>query len=91
MKAEHRARIEVRVTPGSRESELGNWRGGVLSVKLKARPEKGRANAELCRFLAESLGVAASDVRLLSGSASRLKRLVVEGISNHEVRRRLGG
>ena len=49
----------------------------VLLLKLKAAPVDGKANAELVRFLADSLGCPRADVALLRGQTSRLKSLSV--------------
>jgi uncharacterized protein (TIGR00251 family) len=52
---------------------------GTLKVKIAAVPEKGKANAALCRFLAEHFGVPARDVQILSGQTSPIKRVRIAG------------
>ena len=47
--------------------------GSVISVGIKARPEKGRANKELVGKIAEHFNVPRSRVRIVSGRASRRK------------------
>ncbi len=45
--------VRVKVTPRSASSEVVGVLGdGTLKVRLVAAPEKGKANAELCRVLA---------------------------------------
>ena len=51
----------------------------VLLARVRSAPEDGRANQALCRLVAESLEVAASRVRLIAGSKSRLKQVAVTG------------
>jgi uncharacterized protein YggU (UPF0235/DUF167 family) len=51
----------------------------VLLVSVRAVPEGGKANAALCRLIAEALGVAASKARLVAGAKSRLKQVAVTG------------
>jgi hypothetical protein len=46
---------------------------GTLKVRIAAAPEKGRANAELCAFLARHYGVPKSAVTILSGRTSPRK------------------
>ena len=83
-------RITVRVTPGAREPAIGEWRDGVLRVKVREKAEKGRANEAVARLLAKALGVPPSAVTLVRGATSREKALEVEGLGEDEVRRRLG-
>lgn len=77
----------VRVVPGaSRESVVGWQSDGVLRVRVSAPPERGRANKALLRVLAAALGVKPSALRLVSGAASRQKRIHVDGIPPERVR-----
>lgn len=85
-----RTRIAVHVTPRSIRDEIAGWRGEELSVRVTAVPEGGRANAALCRVIAEALDVPKSSVRVVRGGASRHKRVEVEGISAAEAESRLG-
>jgi uncharacterized protein (TIGR00251 family) len=85
------ALISVRVTPRSSKDQLLGWQDGVLRVKLRAPPVDGRANEALCRYLASLLGVAASDVEVVSGTTARAKRLRVRGLSLEAVMIALGG
>ena len=48
---------------------------GSLKVKLRAVPEKGRANEELLAVIAEHFKVPKGNVELLSGETSRRKRV----------------
>lgn len=86
------ASIEVEVVPGSRESRFpagfNAWRGRI-EAKVKAPPEEGQANAELCALVAESLGVPGASVRVASGQTSRRKTLAVAGLDAAEVQARL--
>jgi len=51
----------------------------VLACRVREPPEDGRANAALCRLIAEAAGVAASKARIVSGAKSRVKQVLVEG------------
>ena len=71
-------RIHVKVIPKSSRNEIvevqadGTWR-----VKVAAVPEKGRANAELCEYLAKEFGVSRSKVDVVSGHTSQRKCVVI--------------
>jgi uncharacterized protein YggU (UPF0235/DUF167 family) len=47
--------------------------GNKILVGLKSRPEKGEANKELIRKLAQHFNVHSSGIRILSGFKSRNK------------------
>jgi len=68
-------RVFLRVTakPGAREDSILGVRGFELVVAVRVPPEKGRANVEIARVLAEALGVPRDEVVLKVGGASRHK------------------
>jgi uncharacterized protein YggU (UPF0235/DUF167 family) len=84
------AHLQVRVTPGARESSIGPWDGETLRVKVREPAEKGRATEAAARLLAEHLGVPSGAVILKRGATARQKLFEVEGLDSGEVRRRLG-
>jgi uncharacterized protein (TIGR00251 family) len=67
--------IDIKAQPGASKTELAGIKDGRLRVRLAAAPEGGKANAELCRFLAGALGCPKRDIVLLRGGKSRLKTL----------------
>ncbi len=81
--------LTVRVTPRARKNEIVGVAGDALKLKLAAPPVEGAANATLCAFLAEKLGVRKSAVTLIAGQTSRQKVVRVEGVTPDEVRARL--
>lgn len=76
----------MRVQPRSRRQEIVGWRDGVLLIRVTAPPLEGRANAAVCRLLADELGVARSAVTLVAGARGRDKRLRVQGVSSARLR-----
>lgn len=76
--AEGRLVLQVKVVPKSARNEfVGEMAEGVWKVKVAAVPEKGKANAALCTFLAAEFGVAQKNVEVVSGATGTLKRVVV--------------
>jgi len=66
--------VRVKVIPRSASSGIvGELEDGTLRVKVAAPPEKGKANEELCRVLAEHYGVARSQVSVVSGHTASVK------------------
>ena len=50
-----------------------------LKARVRAVPEKGKANQALVRLLAETLGVPAAAVSVVAGDTARLKTLRISG------------
>src|SRR4051794_36444732 len=69
----------VRVVPRASKSEFAGEHGGALKVRVAAPPVEGAANEELTPFLSKQFGVAARDVEVISGHASKTKRVRVRG------------
>lgn len=79
----------VRATPRARVSAVTGTREGMLLVRLAAPPVDGKANAALCAFLAQWLGVRTADVRIVGGERARHKRVEVRGVTREQVLRTL--
>jgi uncharacterized protein YggU (UPF0235/DUF167 family) len=71
-----RGRLAVRVTPGAKV-ELLELSGGTLAVKVRAKPQDGKATAAAIDLVAEALGLAPSRITLLRGATSREKLLQI--------------
>ena len=82
--------IALKVIPNAPKDAIVGWEEERLRVKIRAVPEKGRANQHLIKFLAEQLKIAPSRLSLASGEISRLKRVRIEGLTEAEVRKKLG-
>ena len=81
--------LEFKVIPGASTTELADLEGEMIRVRVAAPPEKGKANKELIRFLAKSLGITKANIVLLAGETSRKKWMLVKGISKDQVMRDL--
>lgn len=47
--------------------------GDIITVGVKAPPERGRANEEVIRRIAEHFGVSCASVRMVAGRTARRK------------------
>lgn len=70
----------VKAIPRSGSNSMRFTTGG-LTVKLKSPPVDGKANEDLCRFLASTLGLRPGAVSIMSGETSRRKKVFVEGLT----------
>ena len=96
--------IRVKVTPGARgasfavhvvprasKNEISGNYGDAVKVRLTAPPVEGAANRALIGFLAKQLGVPERQIEIVSGVASRDKRVCVLGMAPQDLERRLAG
>jgi hypothetical protein len=74
------SRFAVRLTPRSGADRIEGVVEGELRARVAAPAVEGAANTALIRLLAEALGVARRDVRIVAGAASRRKLIVVDGL-----------
>jgi uncharacterized protein (TIGR00251 family) len=85
-----RAELAVRVIPRAARDEIAGERDGRLLVRVTAPPLESRANKALCRLIAKRAAVAPGRVAVVRGGRSRDKLVRVEGLSEAELRSRLG-
>jgi hypothetical protein len=77
-------RLRVRVTPkspGDKVDGIHSASDGTcwLKVRVRAQPDKGKANAAVTAVVAKAVGLAKSDVALISGAKDRNKTLSLTG------------
>jgi uncharacterized protein YggU (UPF0235/DUF167 family) len=64
---------------------------GVLRARVGAPAVEGAANNALIRLIADELGVARRNVRIVAGAASRQKLVVVDGVGEDVILARWPG
>jgi uncharacterized protein (TIGR00251 family) len=69
--------LAIKAVPGASKTEIAGIKDGRLRIRIAAAPEDGKANSELCAFLAKTLGCAKRDVTLETGEKSRLKTVSI--------------
>lgn len=78
--------ISIHLSPRAKTDRIDGFHGDALKVRIKAPPVDGKANAYLCAFIAQTLGIAASRVSLVRGETSRSKTLLITGLPEQTVR-----
>ena len=63
----------IKIIPKSSQTEIIEQKDNFLKIKLKAIPEKGKANAELIKFLAKYFKTAKSNIKIIQGEKGRNK------------------
>ena len=76
--------LSVKITPNASRNSIEGWQGDLLRIRIAAPPDKGKANEALIEFLAETLDIPKSDIRILSGAASRIKQLEIRSIASRD-------
>ncbi len=74
------SRFAVRLTPRSSDNRVDGVVEGELKARVTAPAVEGAANNALIRMLADELGVARRDVRIVAGATGRRKLVVVDGL-----------
>ncbi|MBL9011859.1 MAG: DUF167 domain-containing protein [Alphaproteobacteria bacterium] len=76
--------LRVRATPGARRPGLDGLAEGpeaqtALKVRVRAKAEDGKANADLIETLAVALGRPRSSLSVAAGASARLKTVRIAG------------
>lgn len=84
----------LKVTPNASRDEIGEIVAdvdgqGQLVVRVRAAPEKGKANKAVVKLLAKQLGFRASAITVLKGETSRQKQVSIADLSEEELKARL--
>jgi uncharacterized protein (TIGR00251 family) len=82
-------KLPIKAIPNAPRSAVVGWLGDALKVKVHAPALEGRANDELCEFIADTLGLPRRAVTVALGDKSRQKLLLIAGLTLVEVRQRL--
>ncbi len=87
--AQHGAAFTVRVVTRADAVEVvGVQEDGSLKIRLTESSSEGRANAQLITFLAEILGVEASQIEIVAGADKPNKIISVQDITPGQVEQR---
>lgn len=70
--------IQIKVIPKSNTTGfVEKMEDSTLKIRLKATPERGKANDELISFLGKQLGIDKGEIKIISGHTSTRKLLKV--------------
>jgi uncharacterized protein len=82
-------KLAIKAIPNAPRNAVVGWLGDALKVKVHAPALEGRANDELCEFIADTLALPRRAVTVALGDKSRQKLLQIDGLTLAEVRSRL--
>ncbi len=75
------ATVSIRIQPRASKNEIVQMGGGGIKIRLTSPPVDGAANEALVKFLSAELGVAKSQIEIVSGHTSKNKIVRIEGVS----------
>ena len=84
------ASFPVKVHPRAKKNAITGKIGDALKLSLTAAPTDGKANQACIDFLAKLLEVSPSSVTIAAGHKSRNKIVRIAGLTDQQVRERLG-
>ncbi len=61
-------KLQIKVIPSSSKDCIAGWLENTLKVKVKAPPDKGKANKAVIKVLKNQLGLATNSIDIISGS-----------------------
>ena len=83
-------KLQLKVIPNSSQDKIVGWLDWQLKIKVRAQPEKGKANVAVIKVLSEATGIDSQDIKIVSGQGSTNKQLEIISLSESGVLGRIG-
>lgn len=83
--------LDLEISPGAKETAVHGynpWRKRI-EVRLSERAQKGKANEQLIMFLSDMFQVHSRDLRIITGSSSSKKSVLVIGAQMPDILKHL--
>ncbi|GAA3988492.1 DUF167 family protein [Hymenobacter antarcticus] len=77
--------LHLRARPNARANQFLVAPDGTVTVRLKAPPQEGQANAVLLAYLAEVFGTSKSRVELVSGHTAPFKKVALLDVNEAQL------
>lgn len=85
--------LGLKIKSAAKENAIGDFvtidDKSYLKLSIKAVPEKGKANEEIIKFLASTLGLKQKDLEIVSGHTNSLKVISIDNIGKEEMMAKL--
>ena len=81
--------LPVKVVPGSSRDRIVGELDGALKLTVAAAPERGAANAGVCRLIAKTLGIRAQQVDVVAGHTNPRKTIRIAGLTPQQIESKL--
>lgn len=71
--------LRVKVIPSSKKNEITEvMEDETIKIRIKAPPERQKANKELLKFLSQELGIPKNTITIISGKFDTLKLIKIK-------------
>jgi len=82
-------KLHIKVIPSSSRDSIVGWLEDTLKIKVKAPPEKGKANKAVIKLLEKKLKLCKGSVQIESGATTSRKTIEIHGIDESNLIKRL--
>ena len=70
--------IIIKLVPNSSFNKIVDYTEEFIKIKISAPPVENRANKELIEFISDISGVNKSNISIISGEKSKLKKILIK-------------
>jgi len=78
-------RLTVKIIPGAAQDKVVGLLGDALKIRVRAQPERGKANTAVIATLAKFLGLPEAALSICSGHTSANKVVEIQGLSRADL------
>lgn len=82
-------KLELKIIPGAAQEQVVGMLGDALKIRVRAQPERGKANAAVIGVLAKFLGLPEAALTICSGHTSASKVVEIQGLSRVDLDHKL--
>jgi uncharacterized protein (TIGR00251 family) len=82
-------KLYIKVIPSSSRDCIVGWLQDTLKIKVKAPPEKGKANKAVIKLLEKNLNLTKGSAQISSGSTSTRKILLIKTNDDDDIHKKL--
>jgi uncharacterized protein (TIGR00251 family) len=83
-------KLKIKVIPSSSKDCIAGYLEDTLKVKVKAPPEKGKANKAVIKVLEKSLDLPKGSINISSGTTSSRKIIEIKCSDDDVINKKLG-
>lgn len=82
-------KLQIKVIPSSSKDCIAGWLDDTLKLKVKAPPDKGKANKAVIKVLEKILELPKGSVTISSGTTSNRKTIEIESENSDVIKQKL--
>jgi uncharacterized protein (TIGR00251 family) len=82
-------KLELKIIPGAAQEQVVGMLGDALKIRVRAQPERGKANAAVIAILAKFFELPEAALTICSGHTSASKVVEIQGLSRADLDHKL--